>query len=121
MSKHEPIIDVAPVATARDKAKEAAGRAADSFQAPSFGKKAARKAAKAGAKAKDVAEVAQATVIDDKGKKKPNRVGGAVQTAVGGALILVGVPMLILPGPGLLAIGGGAAIAAGGIKKMAGK
>lgn len=121
MSKHEPIIDVAPVATARDKAKDAAGKAAEAFQTPSYGKKAARQAAKAGAKAKDAADVTRATVIDNKDKKKPNRVGGAVQTAVGGALMLVGVPMLILPGPGLLAIGGGAAIAAGGIKKMTGK
>ena len=44
-----------------------------------------------------------------------------MQTAVGGALMLVGVPMLILPGPGLLDIGGGAVIAAGGVKKMRGK
>ena len=42
MSKHEPIIDVAPVASASAKAKDAAGTVADAFQAPSFGKKAAR-------------------------------------------------------------------------------
>ena len=54
-------------------------------------------------------------------KKKPNRIGGAVQTAIGGAIMLVGVPMLILPGPGLLAIGGGAVIAGNGIKKVLGK
>ena len=44
-----------------------------------------------------------------------------VQTAIGGAIMLVGVPMLILPGPGLLAIGGGAVIAGNGIKKVLGK
>ncbi len=44
-----------------------------------------------------------------------------MQTAVGGAIMLVGVPMLILPGPGLLAIGGGAVVAAKGIKKVLGK
>ncbi|MDB1792123.1 hypothetical protein PMV52_01490 [Eggerthella lenta] len=44
-----------------------------------------------------------------------------MQTAIGGAIMLVGVPMLILPGPGLLAIGGGAVIAGNGIKKVLGK
>ena len=103
MGKQYTVIDVDPVASARDKAK-------DAFRAPSYGKKAAP------------AAKAAASVIDGKGsQKKPNVVGGAVQTAVGGALMLVGVPMLILPGPGLVAIGGGAALAAGGIKKILGK
>ena len=52
---------------------------------------------------------------------KPNLIGGAVQTAAGGILILIGIPMLILPGPGIAAIGGGAVVAAGGIKKLRGK
>ncbi len=126
MSKHEPIIDVAPVASASAKAKDAAGTVADAFQAPSFGRKAARQAAKAAPQAADAAKGAQsvaATVIDSKGAsgKKPSKLAGAVQTAAGGALMLVGLPMLILPGPGLLAIGGGAVVAAGGVKKLMGK
>lgn len=127
MSKHEPIIDVSPVASASAKAKDAAVKAADAFQAPSFGKKAAgaaKAAPKAAGAAKDAARnVAAATVIDGKGRsgKKPSKIAGAVQTAAGGAIMLVGVPMLILPGPGLLAIGGGAVIAAGGVKKLLGK
>lgn len=47
--------------------------------------------------------------------------GGAVQTAVGGAVMAAGIPMLVLPGPGMATIAGGAAIASGGIKKMLGK
>ena len=125
MSTHEPIIDINPVAAARDKAGDAVKKAAsDGFQAPSFGKKAARAAAGATGEAKGAAQtVAHATVIGKNGKpaKKPNRVGGAVQTVAGGALMLVGVPMLILPGPGLVAIGGGAALAVSGVKKMLGK
>ena len=84
----------------------------DAFRAPSYGKNAAQAAS------------VNATIIDGgpaSGKKKPSRIGGAVQTAVGGAIMLVGVPMLILPGPGLLAIGGGAVVAAKGIKKVLGK
>lgn len=82
----------------------------DTFRAPSYGKDAAQAAV-------------NATIIDEGrvSKKKPNRIGGAVQTAIGGAIMLVGVPMLILPGPGLLAIGGGAVIAGNGIKKVLGK
>ena len=114
MSKHEPIIDIDPVAAARDKARSTAE---GGFQAPSFGKKDAVGTAKESAR-----NVAQATVAGSSPQtKKPSRLGGAVQTAVGGAVMLVGVPMLILPGPGLVAIGGGAALAAGGIKKMLGK
>lgn len=126
MSKHEPIIDVAPIASASAKAKDAAATAADAFQAPSFGKKAARAAAaspkEAGA-AKQATHDVAATIIDGKGQsgKKPSKIAGAVQTAAGGAIMLVGVPMLILPGPGLLAIGGGALIAANGVKKLIGK
>lgn len=121
MSKHEPVIDVAPIASARAKAKDAGGKAADVFQAPSFGKKAAA-APKAAEAAKGAAHDI-ASVIDSKGRsgKKPSKIAGAVQTAAGGAIMLVGVPMLILPGPGLLAIGGGAVIAAGGVKKLLGK
>ena len=122
MSKHEPIIDVAPVASASAKAKEAVGKAADAFQAPSFGKKTGKQGAKAADAAKEAPSVA-ATVIDGKGAsgKKPSKLAGAVQTAAGGAIMLIGLPMLILPGPGLLAIGGGAVIAAGGVKKLVGK
>lgn len=126
MSKHEPIIDVAPIASASTKAKDAVGKAADAFQAPSFGKKASRAATaapKAASAAQDAARDVAATVIDGKARsgKKPSKIAGAVQTAAGGAIMLVGVPMLILPGPGLLAIGGGAVIAAGGVKKLLGK
>lgn len=120
MSTHEPIIDINPVAAVRDKTHDAAKKTADSdFQAPSFGKT-AKSAAKA---AKNAApNVAKTAVIGKDGAaKKPSRIGGAVQTAVGGAIMLVGVPMLILPGPGLLAIGGGAVVAANGIKKVLGK
>ncbi|BAK43999.1 hypothetical protein [Eggerthella sp. YY7918] len=114
MSKREPIIDIDPVESVRDKAKNAAKKTATTFQGPSYGN--AAKAAKTVA-----SDVAHAAVIDNKTTKKPRRLAGAVQTAVGGAVMLVGVPMLILPGPGLLAIGGGAVIAAGGIKKLVGK
>lgn len=99
MSKQYTLIDVDPVASARDKE-------AGAFKPPSYGKQ---------------SKAAPAVVIDDKTAKKPSRVAGAVQTAAGGAIMLVGVPMLILPGPGVLAIGGGAALAAGGIKKLLGK
>ncbi|WP_080798910.1 hypothetical protein [Arabiibacter massiliensis] len=102
MGKQYTLIDVDPVSSAREKA-------AGTFQAPSYGKKATGAARSA------------ATIIDEAGAKKPNRIGGAVQTAIGGAVMAVGVPMLVLPGPGLLAIGGGAALAAGGIKKLLGK
>lgn len=107
MSDHSPIIDVDPVASTSDAARSAGPSGGDAFRAPSYGK-----------------DAAQASVIDGgpaSGKKKPNRLGGVVQTAVGGAIMLVGVPMLILPGPGLLAIGGGAVVAARGIKKVLGK
>lgn len=110
MSDHSPIIDVDPVASTSDAARGARPSEGDAFRAPSYGKGAAQAAV-------------NATIIDGGtgAKKKPSRIGGAVQTAVGGALMLVGVPMLILPGPGLLAIGGGAVIAAGGVKKMRGR
>ena len=101
MSDPSPIIDVNPVASASDAAKSASPSGSDTFRAPSYGKDAAQAAV-------------NATIIDEGrvSKKKPNRIGGAVQTAIGGAIMLVGVPMLILPGPGLLAIGGGAVLAA---------
>ena len=107
MSDPSPIIDVNPVASTSDAAKSASPSGSDTFRAPSYGKDAAL----------------NATIIDEGrvSKKKPNRIGGAVQTAIGGAIMLVGVPMLILPGPGLLAIGGGAVIAGNGIKKVLGK
>lgn len=110
MSDPSPIIDVNPVASASDAAKSASPSGSDTFRAPSYGKDAAQAAV-------------NATIIDEGrvSKKKPNRIGGAVQTAIGGAIMLVGVPMLILPGPGLLAIGGGAVIAGNGIKKVLGK
>ena len=110
MSDPSPIIDVNPVASASDAAKSASPSGSDTFRAPSYGKDAAQAAV-------------NATIIDEGrvSKKKPNRIGGAVQTAIGGAIMLVGVPMLILPGPGLLAIGGGAVIAGNGIKKELGK
>ena len=110
MSDPSPIIDVNPVASTSDAAKSASPSGSDTFRAPSYGKDAAQAAV-------------NATIIDEGrvSKKKPNRIGGAVQTAIGGAIMLVGVPMLILPGPGLLAIGGGAVIAGNGIKKVLGK
>lgn len=110
MSDPSPIIDVNPVASTSDTAKSASPSGSDTFRAPSYGKDAAQAAV-------------NATIIDEGrvSKKKPNRIGGAVQTAIGGAIMLVGVPMLILPGPGLLAIGGGAVIAGNGIKKVLGK
>ncbi len=113
MSTHELIIDIDPVSSARD---GAAGAAKGGFQPPSYGRRGER-----GAAAPESA--AYATVIG-KGPasaKRPSRIGGAAQTVIGGAIMLVGVPMLILPGPGLLAIGGGAVIAANGVKKMLGK
>ena len=109
MSDPSPIIDVNPVASTSDAAKSASPSGSDTFRAPSYGKDAAQAAV-------------NATIIDEGrvSKKKPNRIGGAVQTAIGGAIMLVGVPMLILPGPGLLAIGGGADIAATGITMVLG-
>ncbi len=113
MSKHAPIIDVSPVASARDNAGQTPS-SHDRFVAPSFGKQAAKK---------PTAPAASATVIgaDGTAASKPNPIGGAVQTVVGGAIMLLGVPMLVLPGPGLVAIGGGAVIAGKGIKKILGK
>ena len=110
MSDHSPRLDVSPVASASEAARSGRPAGGDAFRAPSYGKNAAQAAV-------------NATIIDEGrvSKKKPNRIGGAVQTAIGGAIMLVGVPMLILPGPGLLAIGGGAVIAGNGIKKVLGK
>ena len=110
MSDPSPIIDVNPVVSASDAAKAQARRAAGHVPRAIGGKDAAQAAV-------------NATIIDEGrvSKKKPNRIGGAVQTAIGGAIMLVGVPMLILPGPGLLAIGGGAVIAGNGIRKVLGK
>ena len=110
MSDPSPIIDVNPVASASDAAKSASPSGSDTFRAPSYGKDAAQAAV-------------NATIIDEGrvSKKKPNRIGGAVQTAIGGAIMLVGVPMLILPGPGLLAFGGGAVIGGTAIMKVMGK
>lgn len=113
MSTHEPIIDIDPVSSARD---GAAGVAQSGFRPPSYGAQGKR-----GASAPESA--VRATVIDGgpPPAKRPSRIGGAAQTVIGGAIMLVGVPMLILPGPGLLAIGGGAVIAANGVKKMLGR
>lgn len=111
MSDHSPIIDVDPVASTSDAARSAGPSGGGTFRAPSYGKDAAQAAVNAA-----VVEGGPASA-----KKKPRRLGGVVQTAVGGAIMLVGVPMLILPGPGLLAIGGGAVVAARGIKKALGK
>lgn len=122
MNDHSPIIDVNPVASTSDAAHTAQPSGADSFRAPSFGKNA--EPAAAGARANTgTGTVANATIIGEgrSAEKKPSRLGGVVQTAVGGAIMLVGVPMLILPGPGLLAIGGGAVVATRGIKKVLGK
>lgn len=122
MNDHSPIIDVNPVASASDAAHTAQPSGADSFRAPSFGKNA--EPAAAGARANTGTDtVTNATIIGEgrSAEKKPSRLGGVVQTAVGGAIMLVGVPMLILPGPGLLAIGGGAVVATRGIKKVLGK
>lgn len=119
MSKLEPIIDINPVASTSDKRSTA--ESASNFRAPSFGKQVKQTAGQA---MPYTTQTAQATVIGSGGTAvagNSDRVGGVVQTAVGGALVLLGVPMLILPGPGLLAIGGGAALAAKGIKKMRGK
>lgn len=124
MNDHSPIIDVNPVASTSDAAHTAQPSGADSFRAPSFGKNA--EPAAAGARANTgtgTGTVTNATIIGEgrSAEKKPSRLGGVVQTAVGGAIMLVGVPMLILPGPGLLAIGGGAVVATRGIKKVLGK
>lgn len=124
MNDHSPIIDVNPVASMSDAAHTAQPSGAGSFRAPSFGKNA--EPAAAGARANTstgTGTVANATIIGEgrSAEKKPSRLGGVVQTAVGGAIMLVGVPMLILPGPGLLAIGGGAVVATRGIKKVLGK
>lgn len=81
MSDPSPIIDVNPVASTSDAAKSASPSGSDTFRAPSYGKDAAQAAV-------------NATIIDEGrvSKKKPNRIGGAVQTAIGGAIMLVGVP-----------------------------
>lgn len=111
MSDQNPIIDVDPIANVSS-AVRSEHPSGGEFRAPSYGKDAAQ------------ASTVNATIIDGgrtSAKRKPSRIGGAVQAAVGGAIMLVGVPMLILPGPGLLAIGGGAVVAAGGIKKVLGR
>lgn len=122
MTKHYTTIDVDPVNTASELGGSSSTPTA-TYTAPSFGKRAEQAAAQVSATNAHGPQVTPATVIgvDPTPSKKPNRIGGAVQTAVGGAIALVGIPMLILPGPGLIAIGGGAAIAAGGIKKLLGK
>ena len=78
MSDHSPIIDVDPVASTSDAARGARPSEGDAFRAPSYGKGAAQAAV-------------NATIIDGGtgAKRKPSRIGGAVQTAVGGALMLV--------------------------------
>ena len=70
MSDPSPIIDVNPVASTSDAAKSASPSGSDTFRAPSYGKDAAQAAV-------------NATIIDEGrvSKKKPNRIGGAVQTA----------------------------------------
>ena len=79
MSDHSPIIDVSPVASASEAARSGRPAGGDAFRAPSYGKNAAQAAS------------VNATIIDGgpaSGKKKPSRIGGAVQTAVGGAIML---------------------------------
>lgn len=102
----QPIIDVTPV----EHAREATEPGARGYCAPSYGSQRQRDARTG------------AVIIDDSptgpGAVAANRIGAAVQTAGGVALMAIGLPLLILPGPGVLAIGGGAAIAAGGIKKL---
>lgn len=114
MSTPEPVITVDPVASIRDKTKQAAGA---TFHAPSYGRKDAQVKG-----VRPEQQVAQATVIGEAGPaaaaSAPTRAAGAVQLVAGSAIALVGVPLLILPGPGLLAIGGGVALAAGGLKKL---
>lgn len=144
-----PIIDVEPVGESRDRktSAQAAGASAavgvggagrsgsaggaggtDSYTPPSFGKKAA-KAQPADADPSASPEFRAPSF----GAKQPQPgkgkapstasqvASGAVQTAVGGAVMAAGIPMLVLPGPGMATIAGGAAIASGGIKKMLGK
>lgn len=120
MTKQYVAIDIDPVDAARGSSASGSGPAGAPYQAPSFGKRAEQAAAGKPIEPQPV----HATIIGESPaptQKKPSIIGGAVQTAVGGAIMLVGVPMLILPGPGLLAIGGGAVVAANGIKKMLGK
>ena len=78
MSDPSPIIDVNPVASTSDAAKSASPSGSDTFRAPSYGKDAAQAAV-------------NATIIDEGrvSKKKPNRIGGAVQTAIGGAIMFI--------------------------------
>lgn len=81
------------------------------FRAPSYGKK----------KATDTQQAATSekkTSLPFSNLEAQGRVGGAVQTAAGVALMAAGVPLLILPGPGMAAIGGGAVLAGKGVQKI---
>lgn len=123
MDKQYVAIDIEPVKSADPSSAGGADGARATYQVPSFGKRAEQAAAGAAAGVAAAPQTVHATIIDDDSAapQKTSRLGGAVQTVVGGAIMLVGVPMLILPGPGLLAIGGGAVVAARGIKKVLGK
>lgn len=111
-----------------------------SYTPPSFGKKAAKAqpadagpSASAGQRLAAEAPASPEFRAPSFGAKQPQPgkgkapstasqvASGAVQTAVGGAVMAAGIPMLVLPGPGMATIAGGAAIASGGIKKMLGK
>lgn len=119
MSAQESIIDINPVASMRDKAKDATKTVTDNvFRAPSY----SRSEAKSAPHTPPTASVVEATVMGQSSTtEKPSRLSGIVQVVAGGLLMLIGIPMLILPGPGLLAIGGGAALAVRGIKRLLGK
>lgn len=127
----QPIIDVEPVASAR----EATGTRSTpeaAYRAPSYGRPPRAGAGRSGtpqqpspfshAGTAQRPGAARTVIIDDSptgpGARAGSRIGGAVQTAGGLALMAVGVPMLILPGPGVLAIAGGAALAGSGVKKL---
>lgn len=114
MAAH-PIIDVEPVAQARDSANRAsaaapntASRTASGFRAPSYGRP----------RTASAHEHVDRTTFADAAGRPASRLTGAAQAVGGVALAAIGIPMLILPGPGLLAIGGGAALAARGIRNL---
>lgn len=81
------------------------------FRAPSYGKKQATGPQQAASN--DTKSSLPFSDLEAQG-----RVGGAVQTAAGVALMAAGVPLLILPGPGMAAIGGGAVLAGKGVQKI---
>lgn len=132
-AEHLPIIDVTPVASAREAvadAADAAGRVAaaathGAFQAPSYGKR-HRKVKneplhKAGFGNAAPAQTTGTPPATEGAKPGVGgRVGGAVETVAGVGIMAIGVPLLVLPGPGVLVIGGGAALAARGVRKLVG-